>query len=1183
MKLVRKIACGLLMIGIIIFGGIFALNAYALGDLDEGDSYAIFADQGILDGLSVSYVDDYASTDRVTATIQENTNARSVQITLGVQPMRATAVTATLSISNNSGKTVVLTYGISETSLDDANGVASSNVTLADGESFSELTFVAPSGNTTTKTFYVSISFSWEIESVDGSIFMPALGRGEIGFKNADGTVPEISSAGYTVVKLDAAGKLTYQATPANGWVFFGFRIEKDSNVANDAYVSYVSTFSVNSSGAIITANADAVFSGDVTATPVFIPADAAVFYAGNAYFPFLDEALDSDITGATVKVHTNGIAYSSALLTDGNTYLPQVFTIPSGKTLWIPYGAGDVGNVDDNVGSASQTMGAVYRQLTIRKNDILNVEGTLLVNSKQSRVNTSNQGNIGGTYAHLDLQGRMVVTGTLYARGIIGGEADSEIVVKSGATVYQLMEITDWCGGSNAMKLSTNKVLSGKSIFPVAQFYMQNIQVLAIYEYGCFAKAQYFAYANSEAFTGEATVLASDKSGLFQLNSGYVAMGYINTTDCPAKTVVEVHGEVEVLSINMNIYVSVSSENFICPISAAFDIVVFENGNLIIAKHFKILPGVTIEVQEKGALTIKNDGALYLYGGYSYNDHVFGNYRKLPLTAKKGSVVHAEGKAVLLINGTLTIESGGKLYCLQSDGTSVTTTKNTGKIVIKSQSSWKSGALYEPNYSSSDSLQGTGGIFGIGADYSKTVNFTVAKAHLASCTGCLSGNCVWSELSANTTYYSDGSKWGTHKTVYQSSSATDAEVVDVHVAMGGYSTAAAPGLSQAEWYDGTYRYKGAGTWTQNSEANNCRIFVPSSKTKVGFTTYADSTRGDKCTITEEYRLNDYIWLNASFYLNSTLSPSNLQATVETVGSENDAQLVVVGEQVYIVMKVYSDDLANEWELTLTYNENGTLLTETIVLSLEDYRQKLGKSHKHYYLLGAMIDYGTASDEYFNVNGTVSSAQKFEVWGPENYREKQFDARNQYNGVQLKTTGATVYFNNCLALAMQFRTNGTVTLQNGDRIVQIGLLAGTSSQYIEGQEQLLTDDHAYDQAFILYGAYGSQNGTDDKPGKPSGQASSGSNGVLSECPTISNSMMISFDLTNDQYLQRYALRPFIVIEHANGTYLNLYGEQYLYGLESYCASVNANSTNNDSKNLAYYAWNYAQIAANVAY
>jgi len=242
MKLVRKIACGLLMIGIIIFGGIFALNAYALGDLDEGDSYAIFADQGILDGLSVSYVDDYASTDRVTATIQENTNARSVQITLGVQPMRATAVTATLSISNNIGKTVVLTYGISETSLDDANGVASSNVTLADGESFSELTFVAPSGNTTTKTFYVSISFSWEIESVDGSIFMPALGRGEIGFKNADGTVPEISSAGYTVVKLDAAGKLTYQATPANGWVFFGFRIEKDSNVANDAYVSYVST-----------------------------------------------------------------------------------------------------------------------------------------------------------------------------------------------------------------------------------------------------------------------------------------------------------------------------------------------------------------------------------------------------------------------------------------------------------------------------------------------------------------------------------------------------------------------------------------------------------------------------------------------------------------------------------------------------------------------------------------------------------------------------------------------------------------------------------------------------------------------------------------------------------------------------------------------------------------------------
>ena len=84
-------------------------------------------------------------------------------------------------------------------------------------------------------------------------------------------------------------------------------------------------------------------------------------------------------------------------------------------------------------------------------------------------------------------------------------------------------------------------------------------------------------------------------------------------------------------------------------------------------------------------------------------------------------------------------------------------------------------------------------------------------------------------------------------------------------------------------------------------------------------------------------------------------------------------------------------------------------------------------------------------------------------------------------------------------------------------------------------------------------------------------------------PTVSENMIVSFDLTHEQYLSRFALRPFLVIKHTDGSYTNLYGEQYLYGVESYCASINANSTNNDSKNLAYYAWVYAQIAAEAEY
>ena len=321
-----------------------------------------------------------------------------------------------------------------------------------------------------------------------------------------------------------------------------------------------------------------------------------------------------------------------------------------------------------------------------------------------------------------------------------------------------------------------------------------------------------------------------------------------------------------------------------------------------------------------------------------------------------------------------------------------------------------------------------------------------------------------------------------------------------------------------------------------------------------------------------QYRLDDYIWMNAVVTLeNGVTGEITSDSGIELVDLENGTY--------YLVRKVVAKELTTAFTADLAIN--GIAKPFTIQLGFAAFDATLPEGHKHKALVAAMLNYGKAADDYFE-NGAnfTSGANKFTGDdAPENFREKQHEALNQYNNVQLKTTNASVSFANCLGLGIYFQTSDTLVLKDGDKIVQVGLLVGMDEKYLDAENpaELKTFDHAYDKAYILYD--GAEYGFTNKPDYGADKIPL-TNGVLTDCPNISNKTLICIDLTHDMYTKRMALRPYVVIQHADGSYTNLYGEQYLYGLEAYCASINAKETaSNQSKNLVYYAWNYATIAA----
>ena len=839
--------------------------------------------------------------------------------------------------------------------------------------------------------------------------------------------------------------------------------------------------------------------------------------------------------------------------------------TIPSGVTLLVPYSSDDTGT-ETEVTETGIGEEFAYT-LSISSGIVLRIEAgaTLLVNAKQGCKSTVYQGNIAGNYGAVYVDGQIDVCGTLKARGLIKGSG--RVQTYSGAVIYQFVEIADFRGGQITMDINAK-------MFPLNQFYIQNIQVATEYVYGSVLRGYYFVNTSYGSTGGSSTyvnLIDSGTTSLFRLGFGSkVVMRYARERNdvLVSKSIADLYGNVTVQSFTLQIKalfisVEISTKDTVCPFSAAFDVNIMEGAYLKVTQAFRFMPGVNITIHEGGTLEITSTGAAYFYDVSDYemaanSGYCSGQYRRLPMSIGKSSQYHAETEdAVLVVNGTLIVNGG--LYSSAGAGnasSSIRTNADTGIIIMNNV-----------NTSGSSAKEYDADTDGAGTDGVVSVPFVSALGHLAT-----SADGVW-EAFGVAIYFSNGSAWYTHKTEFEQNGEVLEDLTVYGVGAYGNVDAIINGdtSSSCEFGNGyTCTH-----WAKESETAGTKT----APYKPYVIVYARNVSLNSTGFTLDYRLNDYIWMNASI----TISASG---TVELADDYDGTIKLVEGTDgtYYLVRKILSTDLTTDFEVALMIDG---IKTQTYSVGFLKFAE--GDNGDHEALVTAMINYGMAADDYFpDVDEKTHFTKQFtfaEICTAENDytpidgMKGLLPARNEYNGVKLKTAGATIDFANCLGMVLRFKTTDKLVLEEGDSIAQIGFMIGTNAKYMATDSTAVElTDESYDGAFIYFGKTdGTVNGSDNNIQGINGAVS----GVVGNAPAdLSQEMRLRFDMTKDQYLTRFAMRPFIVILRKDGTYLNLYGEQVLYGFEDYCARIDAKTTSSQqSKNLVVYAWKYALEAA----
>ena len=267
---------------------------------------------------------------------------------------------------------------------------------------------------------------------------------------------------GETSKEAPAGTKYAVSAAAADGYQFFGW-------YNGSEYISYK-------------ADAEITVNETCTIQPVFIKDTVAVFGVGEARFQSLTDA---------DTYAKNGAVQTIVLVNDG--ILTGEHTISVGNTLLIPYDnansvhtaatATAVQNETGNLWTNHEWETPIaYRTLTMAEGAKLTINGSLNVGGRHSAGPFLTSGSPSGYLGMIQMAKGSNITiadgGTLYCWGYIYG--GGTVTAKDGATVHENIQFADFRGGN-----ATAGIASSFLVFPMTQYYVQNIEVATTYEYG--------------------------------------------------------------------------------------------------------------------------------------------------------------------------------------------------------------------------------------------------------------------------------------------------------------------------------------------------------------------------------------------------------------------------------------------------------------------------------------------------------------------------------------------------------------------------------------------------------------------------------------------------------------------------------------------------------------------------
>lgn len=387
---------------------------------------------------------------------------------------------------------------------------------------------------------------------------------------------------------------------------------------------------------------------------------------------------------GDAIAAAQSGTDKTIVVATDGS--LSGSYTIPTGVTLLVPFDAAATLFKETPTATRTDAAAKAYRKLVLSAGASLNVEGSISVGGQYYSPGGSEQGRMVGNYGYLWLNTGAAITvksgGALYAWGFVSG--NGAVAAESGAKVYEWFQIGDFRGGSATMSIA-GCTHSDKRVFPLSQYYIQNIEAALTVYAGAEEILHTDIYANESQNAANVNFIGS--SGMFKVISGSLTKQYDPDKD---RMVYTVNGQAELNSLKLNLGISVDSSKFVLPITNNMTLHITPRSSITTKQDIALLPGVQVYVDKAAELTIAASKKAYIYDSDQWTDQDY-----VYPAVKFKSVFYSPTKsytrtnanlvdALVDVNGTLI--AAGAIYTTKS-GANVCSSQKTGRYIMKATS----------------------------------------------------------------------------------------------------------------------------------------------------------------------------------------------------------------------------------------------------------------------------------------------------------------------------------------------------------------------------------------------------------------------------------------------------------------------------------------------------------------
>lgn len=283
------------------------------------------------------------------------------------------------------------------------------------------------------------------------------------------------------------------------------------------------------------------------------------------------------------------------------------------------------------------------FRSLTFADGVNMNVYGTIELSGKLHASSDDYTSSPYGPYGllHMSEKAKMVLMdgAELRAWGFMTGTGETD--ARRGAKVREIFQMGDWKGGS----ISSMLLGSDKGVFPVTQYYIQNIESPVKYHPGALLStmAAVSASADKLSVTAKADVAIIGVSGtesMFLMDeeadqeNTWVRKWYDTTED---QQVYEINSGAHIGSIVINLGdfiegsdLKMNSSAFVLPLTNNMKIHLL-SGFMDFTQSTALLPGAEVEINKESVVSItKNSdenvksGALYIYDADEWGQYAY-------------------------------------------------------------------------------------------------------------------------------------------------------------------------------------------------------------------------------------------------------------------------------------------------------------------------------------------------------------------------------------------------------------------------------------------------------------------------------------------------------------------------------------------------------------------------------